>query len=454
MFVASVAASTVAACGGWALMRAAASGDRPALEREIAARETAGDLTNSQAADAAKAVAEREIRDAKGKDAVDRVRDVRACARELDGVLADRAKTHDEAGAEAALARIDSGELSLGSARDSWGDTQDGWRAVGARGLVRSEDGDARRHAFGDPAPGVRRSALRAAQTARAPEDLDALTEAARLDPEPMIRTEAVRAIAKLPAAADVANRLRDLWSGSDDAVREDIAIAWASPDIFANGGRGALVVLLASGHGPGVLEGAAAIVRGSYDNDKELSTTAAANLLRAADAGSTTERLHAIAALRIDRPEMLAALEKASSDADPEVAVGALARLVDAPKDRADADHQARSVRRAREGGSRRRAALAAGEDRAGNRARSPRAGVDRSGPEVDRRLRAARRGERSRRARTGRAWSSRARRSGRRGSHPRRLRHPHRRPRSLTRGAAGRHSCRPRLSDSVSRP
>jgi hypothetical protein len=333
-----VAASSAASCGGSALMRAATSGDRPALDREIAAREKAGDLTNAQAADVAKAVAEREIRDAKGKDAVDRVRDVRACARELDGVLADRAKTHDDAGAEAALARIDSGELGLGDARDSWGDAADGWRAVGARGLVRDEDGDARRRAFGDPAPGVRRSALRAAQTARAPEDLDALTEAARLDPEPMIRSEAVRAIARLPAAPDVANRLRDLWTGSDDGVREDIAIAWASPDIFANGGRDALVVLLASGHGPGVLEGAAAIVRGSYDADKELTTTAAANLLRAVDTGSTRERLHAIAALRLDRPEMLAALEKASKDADPEVVVGALARLVDAPKDRADA--------------------------------------------------------------------------------------------------------------------
>jgi hypothetical protein len=333
-----LAASTAAACGGSALIRAATSGDRPALDREIAAREKAGDLSNSQAAEVAKAVAEREIREAKGKDAVDRVRDVRACARELDSVLSERSKTHDEAGAEAALARIDSGELSLGSARDSWGDSDDAWRAVGARGLVRDDDGDARRHAFGDPAPGVRRSSLRAAQTARSLDDLDALSEAARLDPEPMIRSEAVRAIARLPAAPGVANRLRDLWQGGDDGVREDIAIAWASPDIFAVGGRDALVVLLASGHGPGVLEGAAAIVRGSYDNDKELSTTAAANLLRAVDAGSTHERLHAIAALRLDHPDMLAALEKASTDADPEVAIGALARLVDAPKDRADA--------------------------------------------------------------------------------------------------------------------
>jgi hypothetical protein len=333
-----VLASTAAACGGSALMHAATSGDRAALDREIAAHEKAGDLTNAQAADAAKAVAEREIRDAKGKDAIDRVRDVRACARELDGVLSDRSHTHDDAGAEAALARIDSGELGLRSARDAWGDTSDAWRAVGARGLVRDEDGDARRHAFGDPAPGVRRSAIRAAQTARSLDDLDALAEAARLDPEPMIRSEAVRAIARLPGAPDVANRLRDLWTGGDDGVREDIAIAWASPDIFANGGREALLVLLASGHGPGVLEGAAAVVRGSYDNDPELSTTAAANLLRAADEGSTRDRLHAIAALRVDKPAMLEALEKASKSEDPEVAVGALARLLDAPKDRADA--------------------------------------------------------------------------------------------------------------------
>ena len=115
------------------------------------------------------------------------------------------------------------------------------------RGLVRDVDRDARRRALLDADPLVRREAARAAQTARDEADLDALSEAARLDPEPIVRTEAVRAMAGLGgggAAEAIVERLRDLWRGGDDGVREDIARAWSRSPLWEAGGRPALLVL------------------------------------------------------------------------------------------------------------------------------------------------------------------------------------------------------------------
>jgi hypothetical protein len=323
---------SVAGCGSSA-MKAAEQGDLATLKREIASRETAGDLSNDEAASLAKVVAEREIRTAKGKDAAERVREVRACARELDGVLAERMQTQDEAGAEAALARLEGGKLDPDDVRLYAAAPDDWWRSVGTRGLVREEDRVQRQHAMLDPVPRVRRQAMRAAQLAVDPADFDPLAEAARVDPEPILRTEAVRAIAALPpqAGGGVANRLRDLWTGADDGIREDIALAWASPNIFAAGGREALVVLLASGNGPGVIEGAAALMRSWEVRDQESLNVAIAQVLRAIGAGAKYHRMHAIAVARIDKnKDLFDAVVKASDDDDPEVRIAALSRLTE----------------------------------------------------------------------------------------------------------------------------
>ena len=126
-------------------MRAAESGDRKALRAELGAREKAGDLSNREAAKVARAVADRELRSAKGEDATKRVRETRACTGELDDALDERTRTHDRAGAEAAMALLDDGRMSRGKARDWLADQDDAWRAVGTRTLVRDDDAAARR---------------------------------------------------------------------------------------------------------------------------------------------------------------------------------------------------------------------------------------------------------------------------------------------------------------------
>ena len=255
-----------AACATSPAMRAAGHGDLGALRDAIASRESAGTLSNGEAASIAMKVAGRDLLSGPVAEAPDRVLDALPCAHELDDVLADRMRMHDAAGADAALARIAGRGLTLDDARAFAADPDPRWRAVGARALVRPTDREARLRALADESPLVRRQAARAARDAADPADLNTLSEAARLDPQPIVRTEAVRAMAALPSTPGgaAADALRDLWTSGDDALREDIALGWASPSIWDAGGREALRVLVASGHGPGVIEGAAAILRKS----------------------------------------------------------------------------------------------------------------------------------------------------------------------------------------------
>lgn len=331
------------ACGPSPAMRAAVEhGDRAALHADLVEREKVGDLRGGDAAALAKVVAERELATALPDDAIERVHDLRSCAPELDGALADRMRIHDVAGAEAALARVESGGLEPRDARAFAADTDPHWRAVGVRGLVRLEDRELRGRALLDASPVVRRQAARAAHDAADPEDLFALAEAARVDPEPIVRTEAVRAIGALPAAAirsleghhateerfAVADVLRDLWTAGDDGLREDIAVAWSGPALWDEGGRDALRTTVATGHGAPAIEAAAAVLR-RRDPDPDMVPLATGQLVSAIRSGARAARLQALAEAPLGHPELIAAVRAAATADDDVVRIAALARLV-----------------------------------------------------------------------------------------------------------------------------
>jgi HEAT repeat protein len=333
--LALAAATSVMACAATPAARMAERGDHAALRDAIVVREKAGDLTNGEAASLARLVAEHELRSAPPAEAAERVREVRACAHELDAALDARMGTHDEAGAVAALARLDAGGLGLDDVRDLVADGDPRWRAVGTRSLVRAGDREARLRALLDPSPFVRRAAARAARKAADPRDVAPLAEAARVDPEPIVRTESVRALGALPAAAaaDVALALRDLWTTGDDGLREDIALAWAATPVWRAGGRDALRVLLATGHGPGVVDGAVAVLHRA-DADAEVAQLALGAVARAIEGGPRQTRLQALALAPLDaahRPLLLPLVEKAAGDDDLEVRVSALSRQAEA---------------------------------------------------------------------------------------------------------------------------
>lgn len=339
--LAIVAAVSVLSCGNQAY-RAAERGDQTRLRSEITAKHERGKITNDEAACLARAVASRELATAKDDiAATSRVRESRACAVELDEALGDRMKRHDGAGAEAAMLRLEDGKLSEGDARDYLSDPDDRWRAVGTRTLHRDDDTKRRQAAILDPSPRVRRSAIRAASQAKDLSDIELLFETARVDPELLLRNEALRAMSQIlrgaegakERAAEHVTRLRDLWTSGDDAIKEDVAVAWALSPIFESGGRDALRVQVASGRGPGAIAAAGVVLRNAA-KDTELTSSASALLARVIGEGSRRDRLHAISLARTTGIE-LEALRKAAHEDDRDVKVPALARLLDSKPDR-----------------------------------------------------------------------------------------------------------------------
>ncbi|WP_394823386.1 HEAT repeat domain-containing protein [Pendulispora albinea] len=327
-------------CGASPAMRAADRGDWAALRARIAEAHRAGKLSNADATDLARRVAKREIASAPPSQAVARVHDVSGCARELDGVLSSRMDVHDDAGAEAALSRIDAGELGAGGMRSFTSDASDAWRAVGVRGLTRKKDADARIAAMLDGSPRVRRSAMQASAEAASDGDIanvdrevEQLATAARVDPQGIVRSEAVRALARIGGEKVVA-KLRDLWTNGDDGVREEIAVAWSLPNVYSHGGAAPLRLLVAAEHGPGALEAAAAAAR-RKDVEPPIRASSVALLARTIAKGSRRDRLHAMAMAPTSEPDILDAFRQSAKGDDPEMEIAANARLLESAPDR-----------------------------------------------------------------------------------------------------------------------
>ena len=327
----------IVSCGGSEAVSAARRGDVAAVAKAIETDYRAGRLGNDEAARIARAVAENAIESAKGDDAQTRVRELRTCARSLTSALDERSKTHDAAGAEAAMALLEIDELSDNAAREYLQDTNDEWRAVGARGLVRERDFEARGKALVDPSAKVRRAAMRASGQAKDARDVPALLEAARVDPDMMARSEAVRAIARIdPRGGDTAQRLHDLWQNADDALREDIAHAYVSTNIAASGGSEELRVLLAAKHGPGVISAAAfVIMRPDAKFDDETRKSAISIIVRTIDEAPRRERLLAIAMAPLSNADVRAAVKRAADETnDLESRESALSKLLEVPSE------------------------------------------------------------------------------------------------------------------------
>jgi hypothetical protein len=333
-----------AGCATSPAMRAAQAGDRAQLRADLLQREKAGTISNGEASSLARAVARRELEEARGLPGLDRVRDLEACGGELDGAFAGRMDPHDSVGAAAAMVRVEDGSLGEGSARQYREDADDGWRAVGVRGLVRKNDRDARLRAMKDGSSLVRRSAMRAAARAESEEDEDALFEAARVDPDPYVRMLAVRAMGTLPKPRGAGeerarvlvrrvDRLRDLWTAGDEPLREDVGVAYTMPGIYGAEAEKALAVVLAQAEGPGAIAAAGAVLRAHARTSDELVASAEALLVRTLASGSKAsirDRLHAVAIAPLDRAATGNALRALQTDDDQRVRVAALERLTE----------------------------------------------------------------------------------------------------------------------------
>jgi hypothetical protein len=329
-----LAAAALASTGcASAAVRAAEQGKYEGLRASLAAELSRGSLGLGESVSFAKAVARREIEHAKGAEGAQRVRDLRSCAHELDDVLDARADTYDDIGAVAAMVRVEAGLTSAGHfsrwARTSSLGPTAAWRPLGARALVSGDDAELRRKLILDADEEVRRGALRAALEADDPQDAEAVLEAARVDPSPAARAQAIRAAGAIGGARAVL-ALKDLWAHGDDAVREALVDAWASHGAFNSGGRRELGWVVETQHGRPVIGAASILVRAGGEGAAE----AAGVLERTVKEGPSADRIRAIESSPLRLEGLRAAIAGVEADPDEAVAVAALARRFEAPAD------------------------------------------------------------------------------------------------------------------------
>jgi len=317
-----------AGCGGGPALKAAEQGDLEAARRALKASAERGEVDESEARGIAREVLKREIKEARGQDGVKKLQDLPSCAKAIDDALSERAENHDDVGAMAAMLRFNARLMSIDdladAAREALAskDAATAWRAVEARGLVTPEQAARRRTLFTDGDQEVRLAAVRASFDANDPADLEALLEAARLDPYPPVREIAFDAIGNLGGERAVL-ALKDLFVQAEEDERLSIIGAWTSQRSIEAGGHAELVRVSDLETGTPQLAAAAVLMRLSGPD----ADNAAGVILRAIGTGTTRERVFAISAATLASASVREAIVKAESDPDEDVALAALGR-------------------------------------------------------------------------------------------------------------------------------
>jgi HEAT repeat protein len=320
--------SVVVSCGGGPVRDAALADDLPAFKRALADAGKRGELDEGSVKEIAHAVIARELSSSQGDAAVARVRDVRTCVGQVESLLDERSERRDPGAGAALLALLESGRVDGDDFVSLYEhDAEAAFRAVAARAAVGAEHGLVRRRLLIDADLAVRRGALHAALSEPDQHDLEALAEAARLDPDPLARSIAVQALGANGGQRAV-ELLADLWDVSDLATRQGIVEAWAKPKSFEAGGetrllstmetRGSFVAVIAA--------------HGLLVSQSKHTEQAAHVLVRSAAVGPTEERRLALGWIPIAGEGEQALLDAQKSD-DPAVSVVAATRLLSAAK-------------------------------------------------------------------------------------------------------------------------
>lgn len=330
----------IAACGPKPPARTALVGSLADLKRDIASAQQAGKLDRDEVVELARAVGERELTSAEGSGGASRVRSLRSCARPLRSAMERRARAEDEVAAELALILLETGVLDRPASLNRYARAEQGaWRAVAARAAVRSIDTDMRRAYFVDPDQRVRRAAFASALEAHEPAELEALLEAARVDPDPLARSAAVRAVGSIGSERAVL-ALKDMWARADDLLRIAIVDAWSAPASFNTGGARELTLAAESGTGLAAVSASYALARtGGVE-----AVTSNARLRRNISDGSDDEKRLALSVAPLNT-ETEIALAQAAKEASPEMRVVALTRLLGVEARRAAALRGLREV-------------------------------------------------------------------------------------------------------------
>lgn len=322
--LAAAGSGLVGCAGSTPAEEAARAGDLVALRRAIADDQKSGKLDDDLAADIANASAEGDLGKAKGWRGAQDVLAWQACAKDVEDALEDRGDGEDDPAAAALWLLVAAGEEDADfddeDAEDVGGSAW--WRSLGARSLTGGSDASVRRKRMSDGEERVRLGAIKAADEALDPGDVDALVEAARLDPLPAARSAAVYVLGHIGSARAVEG-LRDVWTRATPQLRQGIASAWGTKRAYAAGGERELLRAAEQESGEPAVAAAITLARAGGAH----APFARQALARSIEEGTRGERAFAIAAAPSD-PMITAALRKAAKDRDIAVAAAALARL------------------------------------------------------------------------------------------------------------------------------
>jgi HEAT repeat protein len=314
------------------------------LKRDIQSAQQSGSLNRARVVDLARAVAERELTSAEGSGGAQRVRSLRGCATPLRSAMQRRARKGDDVAAELTLILVEQHATNKTELLHQYARSDSGaWRAVAARSADRAIDTDIRKAFFADPDERVRRAAFNTALEVHAAGELEALLDAARVDPDPQSQSSAIRAAGAVGSERAVL-ALKDLWVRADDATRMAVVDAWSAQASFTTGGARELEVASEHGGGLAAVSASAALARAGGAE----SAVANARLRHYISEGSDDEQRLAIN-LATMNSETETALVKVAKDANPELRVVALTRLSSVEAQRKDALDSLRKIANAK---------------------------------------------------------------------------------------------------------
>jgi HEAT repeat protein len=334
----------LAACGPKPPARTALVGNLAELKRDIQSAQRAGKLDHDAVVQLAQAVGERELTSAQGTSGAIRMRSLRSCARSLRSAMEHRARATDDVAAELQLILLEMHAAERTELLERYARSPSGaWRAVAARAAQRPLDTDLRKSFFVDPDERVRRAAFATATEVHDAGELEALLEAARVDPDPQSQSLAIRAAGAIGGERAVL-ALKDLWARADDSTRIALVDAWAEHASFVAGGARELAWAAESGAGLAAVSASYALARaGGAD-----AAVANARLRREILDGSDDQKRLALSVAPMNS-ETEAAIAKAAKEASPELRVVALTRLAQIDGRRSDAIRALREIANAK---------------------------------------------------------------------------------------------------------
>ncbi len=326
----------LAACGSQnAVVRSARDGDERALSRGLLEAQADGELSRSLAKDVAKNLLEGELERSLDKEGEDLIASLSLCGRELEGALTRRSRTHDEVGGQALLLLVERGRRH-GDALDHERDEIVSYRAAFARTLTGPKNARRRVPLYSDPDVLVRRAALDAAQGSATAEEFEAVSDAARHDPDPLCRNQAIRLLGNIDAPSSVPVLLERYGSGSEQeklAALEGLRRKAAS-DLRA---RDELYHLATGSEGLLRLSAAIVLLEGALPIELERKEFLTNIIEQAARTGAPSERVLAFRFVDLDSQAMRAVLREAAESPSESVQLAALSYLLQEGQERTD---------------------------------------------------------------------------------------------------------------------